>query len=688
MDDFSVDGAPSSRLLQSRDAVAAMHRALQALERLLRAGPEPLDVHDHTVASLLRRMYHAAHSAKGLMAGLALPHMVDLVHAVESVLDSIQMGHVWLDSDSIAQLFSALDLMDEWVQEPHHAAIKTTPRHEHAEAVIQRLQRCAEGESAHKKFDSSWSVDGLSNSVLQTLTQYEQGRFRTCIAAGQRVYLLHVQLPLPRAVAMLSELETTLQLVGEVLSKIPHAMPDQSDLITFDVIVASHLELPALRRSLADMGIDAIKPLHGRLGGQRRGRGAKSVASSARAEHTMNRAPLLQEAQASTIRIDTRRIDSLLYGIDAIAASQNALHKIAIDGPSTPSNILLQNTVSTLATQIDTLKQDILHARVVPVGVLFDHVIHHGRNVAKALGRDVHFDVQGDDTPVDRLLIDQLATPLLHLMRNAIDHGIESAEERRIFCKTVHGCVTLMATAAGGRLVLAMRDDGRGIDVESIRRKVISQGTLDRDAAWALGRRALFACLLQPGFSTRTQVSQTSGRGIGLDVVHMHVKRMGGEMGIESTEAKGTTITLAVPITLGEIKITLITVGTSTYGIPSADIVRHVPLAQQDLRKVGSHWCARTAADEGMVPLVDLRAVFGQNDDPNHPDAGVGLCIDVDDQHAVVWADHVAGEAQVVFKSLGPRLQGVRGVAGAAEVPGHGLILVLELHAILTLERA
>jgi two-component system chemotaxis sensor kinase CheA len=316
--------------------------------------------------------------------------------------------------------------------------------------------------------------------------------------------------------------------------------------------------------------------------------------------------------------------------------------------------------------------------RMQPIGRLFQRFPRIVRDLARQLGKQVALVQQGEDTNLDRTLVESLADPLVHLLRNAIDHGLEDPETRERAGKPRQGTVTLAAGQEGERIVIRISDDGRGMDPEVLRRKAVEKGLISAAQADQLEPAECRALIFRPGFSTRSEISDISGRGVGMDVVKTGIANLGGTIAIESTPGSGTSIHLAIPLTLAILRVLMVRVGERLLALPLTNVLEVFEVHKSQMRMLDGRV---VAAHRGRpLPLSDLAAWAGVS-------AGTEtrahvVVVHVGHQQLGLLATEVLGREEVMVKPLGPRLRHLPGIAGAT-ITGTGRIaLVLDLVAL------
>ncbi|MFI5179270.1 MAG: chemotaxis protein CheW, partial [Vicinamibacterales bacterium] len=313
--------------------------------------------------------------------------------------------------------------------------------------------------------------------------------------------------------------------------------------------------------------------------------------------------------------------------------------------------------------------------RMVPLGAVTSRLERAVRVTAEACGRQVDFAIDGEDVALDKSLLEHMSDPLLHLLRNAVDHGIEPPEERSARGKPARGRVTVRAYHDGTDVVIEVEDDGAGLDVERIRRKAVDKGFISDGDAAALAPEALYAFIFEPGFSTSAQISEVSGRGVGMDVVRSKVVRVGGRVHIDSRPGAGTTMSVRVPMTLAITRVLLVRAGGETFGLPLGAVVQIVRPHPTALGQIGNE---RVLTIDGRTyPLRDLADTLGLPRSPESPAAQPVLIANLAGRRIALAVDEILHSRDAVVKSLGTHLRRVRGVWGATLLGDGTVVLIL-----------
>ncbi len=391
-------------------------------------------------------------------------------------------------------------------------------------------------------------------------------------------------------------------------------------------------------------------------------------------------APAAAMAKDATIRVDTARFDQILNLSGEIGLTKNrlaCLRDALLGGRRDDTGA---ETLDAVFSQLDTLVSDlqsaVMMARMQPVGRVFQKYSRLARDLARQLDKDVELIITGGETEVDKTILDELNDPLVHLIRNAVDHGVETMVERRSVGKPARGTIHLSARQTGDSIVIEVSDDGRGMDPEVIRRKAIEKGVISAEDAAVLDAPHCLQLIFLPGFSTRAEVSDLSGRGVGMDVVKTNIEKLKGQIDIQSSPGMGSHIVISLPLTLAILPVLMLKLVDQPYAIPLSVVREIIPLRQEELHTVGTHQ-ALTIRGE-ILPVIDLAALLGRE---RQEPPSLAVVLAHGERQLVLGVDGFIGQDEVMIKPL----EGIhpKGVAGATLSGDGTLVLVLEMKQLL-----
>ncbi|HCW49716.1 MAG TPA: chemotaxis protein CheA [Brevundimonas sp.] len=386
-----------------------------------------------------------------------------------------------------------------------------------------------------------------------------------------------------------------------------------------------------------------------------------------------------------TIRVDLERVDRLINAVGELVIQQAMLaQRVTESGLTRSSDIGLGLEDLELLTR--EIQDSVMAIRAQPVKSVFQRMPRLVREAAEATGKKVKLVTSGEDTEVDKTVIERLSDPITHMLRNAIDHGLEGPEERLAAGKPAEGTVRLAALHRSGRIVIEISDDGKGINRPRVKGIAVERGLIAEDAI--LSDDEIDNLIFLPGFSTATEVSDLSGRGVGMDVVRRSIQSLGGRISISSVPGRGSTFTLSLPLTLAVLDGMVVGAGEQTLVAPLAAIVESLTPNEADIHYVGGVDPVLRFR-EAFVPLVDVAQVMGFRDDPTALKGGVVMIVETESgQRAALLVDAIHGQRQVVIKSLESNYRHVEGVA-AATILGDGRVaLILDIDALVTAKRS
>ena len=386
-------------------------------------------------------------------------------------------------------------------------------------------------------------------------------------------------------------------------------------------------------------------------------------------------------ARENTIRVDTSRLDQVLNLSGEIGLMKNRLTSLRADilAGKTDSETLhaLDQAVSQLDLLVSDLQNSVMKTRMQPIGRLFQKYPRIARDLARQLGKDVELVLAGEETEVDKTMIEDLADPLIHLIRNAVDHGVEGSEERLAAGKPSKSVVRLEARQEGDHIVLIIADDGRGMSPERIRAKSIEKGLISEEEANTLDERQSLHLIFLPGFSTKTQISDVSGRGVGMDVVKTNIQKLNGNIDIRSEPGKGSVFIISLPLTLAILPVLLVLLGDQPFALPLSLVREILPIEHGKLQEVGGK--ATLVVRGEILPVVSLAKLLGW---PQDAPPEYGVLMQTAERSFILAVDNFAGRDDAVIKSLEDFRP--RGVAGVTTLSNGQIVLILDMKELLS----
>jgi len=386
-------------------------------------------------------------------------------------------------------------------------------------------------------------------------------------------------------------------------------------------------------------------------------------------------------AKENTIRIDTTRLDQVLNLSGEIGLTKNRLTCLRTDIIAGKSNATTLQALDEAVSQLDLLVSDLQNAvmktRMQPIGRLFQKYPRLARDLARSLGKDVELVLEGEETEIDKTMIEDLNDPLVHLVRNAVDHGVDSPEERAAAGKPAKSVVKLSANQAGDHIVIEITDDGRGMRADVLRRKALEKGLIDAETANSMDERQSLHLIFMPGFSTKDQISDVSGRGVGMDVVKTNIMKLNGRIDVKSVVGQGSVFTITLPLTLAILPVLIVRLGNQPFAVPLSMVREIIQINPEDIQQVSGR--ATLVVRDEVLPVRTLSSLL---DWPDSPSPAFGVLMQSAENSFVLAIDGFIGRDDVVIKPLTDVKP--RGVAGATLSGEGSVVLVLDMEELLS----
>jgi two-component system chemotaxis sensor kinase CheA len=668
--------ALSEFIAEANEILEALGRDLLILDENRGHEPDP---------ELLNGVFRAAHSLKGLSSMFGQDALARLSHQTEDLLDALRLGKVALDEQLLDGLIETLDVLNALLVESSNE-IADGPAAQRALGQADRLLRLL-APPATVAADALDAL-GLDPQLRAVFTEYEEHRLRENVKKGVCLFRVRAVFSLADFDQGLAQLNAGLKPLGEVISTLPSSQPGDESSIAFDLVFGSGRtgeEIEAatapLKATVMTLATQSkVKPEH---------LPPPSAPQHWREEATRPATPDTSlRSLTQTVRVDIGRLDGLMNAVGELLLIKSNIQQLAEGARQAAAGALplpklwgqeLFKESRALERKLDELQKGILEVRMVPLGQVFDKLARLVRRIVRESGKEIDFDLAGGDVELDKLIVEELSDPLMHLLRNAIDHGVEAPQARLSAGKSRKGVVRLKARQQGNHVVLEVGDDGAGMNEARIREVAIQRELITPAQAQSLERRELLNLVFLPGFSTRKAVSELSGRGVGLDVVKTNLARLSGIIDIDSRPGAGTTFVLTLPLTLAIIRALVVEVSGRIWAVPLNSVLEIAQVRSDELRTIERR---EVFALRGQtVPFVRLSRVFGLPQVPleKHQVVVVGLA----QQRVGLAVDQLLGQQDIVTKPLGGRLRKVPGVAGATDLGNRRTVLVLDVASVI-----
>ena len=633
---------------------------------------------------LVNRLFRSAHSLKALAGLYRFAPIEDLAHHLEDLLDALRLGRVAVLTpvlrliDESAETFAALL---ERVGDPEAQAGFT-------DTIAQLVLRIEAAAAASSPIPGELDSLAIDPSMLRALTEYEEHRLRENLQRGRTIVSVSATFEIIAFEEGLAELSSAIRENGEVLSTLPAPGESPESQINFTILAGTDLAGPELLEAIDFPGA-TIETVGGGAAGAQAPPPAQSSLSSAGAGEQVSApggsAPMDLSSLKSisdTVRVDIRKLDELMNLVGELVIQRGALGeqvtRLLERRETARIGGELAKIHKTLDRKLRDLQSAVLDVRMVPLRQVFEKVSRVVRRMRRDMDREVELEIRGAGTELDKLIVEALVDPLMHVIRNAIDHALEPENERRAAGKAGSGRLVLEAFQRGNYVVIAVRDDGRGIDSVALRQRAQELGLVRPDQV--LNERETLDLIFEPGLSTRDEVTETSGRGVGMDVVRSNLTALGGIVEVESTAGRGTTISLTVPITLAIIQSLLVGVGRRRFAIPLNAVLETLLIEWSEIQ----HSEDREILNLRGEPLVLRRLAREFELAEEAPvEKPFVVVMGIGDQRAGLVVDALHGQQDTVIKSIQGPFETVRGIAGATDLGDQEPVLVIDVSAIV-----
>jgi two-component system chemotaxis sensor kinase CheA len=599
-------------------------------------------------------LFRSMHTLKGLSGLFGNQGITNLSHSLESLLDDMRLGRIDVTDEVVNFLFKNLDVLRSAVE-----AVKED-KDQDVSGYIHDIKSFRE---SIKESVSGPNIQGLiDESIIKVLSEYEEHRLKANIKDGKSIYLLKAIFDLSTFDTSLEELTQKIKTMGELISTLPTSSDIPDGSIGFNLMFASST-LPHDSKEELAHDIDIL------------------VQPKRPAPQQQKKQEISMKSSTTTVRVDIDKLDRILNTIGELTLAKDAVRRIGSEIAAkyrvSPFIRDVQKISHTFERRLAELQDEVLEIRMVPIGQIFSRLAQVIRRYSREVGKDIDLKLYGEDTELDKSIAEEIVDPLMHLVRNSIDHGIEMGDERTAKGKKEDGTIVLKAFQRGSHVVIEVIDDGRGIDAEKIRKKAIEKGLIGADTA--IEDKEIINLVFAPGFSTKDVASEISGRGVGLDVVKEKISILGGFTEISTQRDGGTTFSLTLPITLAIIKALIVRVGKHIFALPLTAISETVEIEHKDIQTI--EWKDVYYIRGEMLPIMSIGRLF--NVETDQSDKSFVVVVGFGKRRLGLLVDELLGQPEIVIKSLGEYLKGLSGFAGAAEVGKHEVILVLDVESII-----
>ena len=635
------------------------------------------------VTVVIQEIFRAAHTIKGSSAIMGYDKMARLTHELESLFDQLRSCSLEVSTHLVDTLFEALDTMKLLYEE-----IINGTNAEDIELIISKLREHYDERKvfAVQPADTGDVVADFAVQIDDTIEEIiREAELKGFQAFNVRVVLEpDCQMKGVRAFLVFE----TLQQNGELIRCVPEVNDIQEGRFDeeFSLILLTREDLDQVKNgvlSIAEINSIDVIPLSVRETSVQ-----KNIKAQTDADVMVNKSVSASERKerqnVKTVRVDVQKLDTLMNLVGELVIDRTRLDRFAEIFESKYGSGDLAESIADISNHLSQVSRDlqveIMKARMLPVANVFNRLPRLVRDVAQKLGKEINFIVEGKETELDRNVIEVIGDPLIHLIRNAVDHGIETPEERERAGKPREGTILLKASYVESQIMITITDDGRGINAEDIKRLAVKRGLLDTGQALRISDREALEYIFSPGFSTAATVSDISGRGVGMDIVRSQIEQINGSVELTTSPGRGATFTIKLPLTLAIIKALMVSLGERVIAFPLIYVVETIIIESSEIKYIRHN---EVVVVRGKVlPLIRLREMF--NDLPDEETEKLSIVVLGSGEKRVgVIVDRLIGEQEIVIKSFGSYLGQVSGLAGAT-ILGDGRVgLIVDARSLI-----
>ncbi|MFC4404559.1 chemotaxis protein CheW [Gracilibacillus xinjiangensis] len=634
-------------------------------------------------------IFRSAHTLKGMAATMGFQDLADLTHKMENVLDAVRNDKLSINSDIIDVIFQAVDQLEGMVVDIAGGGNGSSDVKE----LVHKLELIENNEtistnSVVEESNENIVTKPVSNQFAK-LDEFETAILNQSKEKGFINYELNIRLNencLLKAARVYMVFEV-LEQVGEVIKSNPSVqeLEEENFDLSFNVLLVTKFDEEEVKQRIMKISeIEEVVITPFQLN-QRIDRTMEDEAKNETNDKTEDSGDSKENKKANngksvvskTIRVNIERLDGLMNLFEELVIDRGRLEQISAD----LKHPELQETVERMTRISGDLQNIILNMRMVPVEQVFNRFPRMVRQLSKDLGKKVNLDIIGAETELDRTVIDEIGDPLVHLIRNSLDHGIETPDLRRENGKDEQGNLVLKAYHSGNHVFIEISDDGAGINRQKVVNKAISNQVITAEDANTLTDEQVFQLIMSSGFSTADKISDVSGRGVGLDVVKNTIESLGGTITIESKEGEGSLFSIQLPLTLSIISVLLVEVEKEKYAVPLSSIIETAIIRKSDI--LNAHNKKVIDFRGKVVPLISLKEVFEVPSVEEDGDLCSVVIIRKGEKMAGLIVNKFIGQQEIVLKSLGDYLGDVFGISGATILGDGQVALILDTNTLI-----
>ena len=659
----------------------------------------------------INEIFRAAHSLKGMAGTMGYKRMQKLTHDMENVFQEIRNEKMKVSSTLVDGLFRGLDALEEYLDNIVNNQDEGTNDNQDIIDLFQKELQAglaggsaapsapeAPAQSAPASAAAAVAVEADPQELLNSFTLIEQEKnlINRARSTGQQAYIVRINiqdtcvLKAARAFLVFKAIEA----VGETVKSMPdaQAIEDEKFDFSFSVVITSKKTMEEVQAAV--MNVSEVKSVDIALIDESKCEpkatdeeqaAAASQSATAAAAATQTKVPAATSKKPvvnRSVRVDIDKLDDLMNLVSELIIAKNGLVSIS------PADLVRDDKNSSFRDQVEYLErittnihQSVMKVRMVPIESVVNRFPRMIRDLSKKLDKKMELYMSGEETELDRTVIDEIGDPLQHILRNAADHGLETNEERIKAGKPEVGSIFLSAYQEGNNVVIEVRDDGHGIDVEKVKAKALERGTITPEQADTMSDKEIIDLLFRPSFSTAEKISDISGRGVGLDVVKTKIEALGGSVECRSVLGEGSTFIIRLPLTLAIIQSLMVVLGNEKYAIPLGSIQTIEDIPTTDIKYVEGKEVINLRGT--VIPLVRLDKILDVPDSKQDQESLTVVIVAKGDKQAGLIVDDLIGQLEIVIKSIGKYINNSKMISGATILGDGEIALILDANTLV-----
>ncbi|MCG0274566.1 MAG: chemotaxis protein CheA [Thermosediminibacteraceae bacterium] len=620
---------------------------------------------------IIEEIFRSAHTLKGMAGTMGFNKISELTHEMENLLHAIRSGDFQVTEALIDVLFECVDLLQEMIKK---ISSEGSEGETDINLIVDKLHKILSGESS---CNETYKVTYTEKEEI--FNEFEQRIIEEAAKKNLKIWQVRVELQdncllkSARAFLVFKNLEN----FGEIVKTIPHVQDIEDEKFEkefYVYIITSKSEKELLNAVYSVSEIKSVNVKEVKVNKVEKAIEEKEKTFVKQTQNDKNKV----KTPAKTLRVDIERLDNLMNLVSELIIIKTRLEE---QDKLTEHAQKRRESLEYLARITSSLHDAVMKVRMVPIENVFNRFPRVVRDLSRELKKEVNLIIEGAETELDRTIIDEIGDPLIHLVRNALDHGIETPEERVKKGKSKEGTLKLKAFHDGNNVVIEVSDDGRGVDLEKVLEKAQRMNLVDTSAGKKLKENEILNFLFESGFSTRDKVTDISGRGVGLDVVKTKIESLGGSVEIRTKKDEGTTFLIRLPLTLAIIQALMVELGREKYAIPLSSIKEIVIIQTSELKKVQNNEVILLRGN--VVPILRLHEILDiPNESPKDETLTV-VIVKKGDKEVGLIVDTLLGEQEIVIKSLGNFLKNIKFIAGATILGDGQVALILDINTLI-----